>query len=207
MVNRFNFGFTPSGESRSVLVKRMKQQTADAHARGGRANTKLVSTRQGPATRALVRRNSMREGKQPRWASDSNPRFLSLGTTDAGYGAHRQYAGDSKFEGLMAAAQESQDRARANRPVGQTSANALALINSGDARVGRRVRTISGVSYGGQRRGINTQSMLALPAPTPQGITSIAATRALGYAPQIAPPAIMQLPFRGFDRNHPLDLT
>ena len=150
----------------------------------------------------------MRACARPRWASESTPRFLS-GATDAGYGAHRQFDGrrTQQFEMLNFRETQRQDAARATRPIGQTSANALALINSGDARVGRRVQTIGGASYSGQGRGISTQSMLALPAPTTTGITSVAGTRALGFAPQIAPPAIMQLPYRGFDPNHPLDLT
>ena len=147
MVNRFDFGFTPSGMNRQNLVRRMKRQIADARASGGRADTRLVNIRQGPATRALARHRRMRAGERPRWASESSSKFVSAGPIDEGYGAHRKYDGrrTRHFEMLTAVETDRQDRARANRSVGETSANALTLINEGNARVGRRVNTILGV--------------------------------------------------------------
>ena len=209
MVNFFDFGFTPSGENRQTLVRRMKRLTEDARSSGGRADRKLIGTRTGPAERARAIRSQMQQGYRPRYASERGNKFIDSGQ-DAGYGAHRAFAGPrtERFDLLGYQTMAAQDAARATRPVGQTSLNALTLINSGDARVGRRNRGIEGVTFGeGGLQGRSTQAMLALPGPSLPGFTSVAGTRALGYAPQIAPPAVMQLPYRGFDPNHPLDLT
>ena len=139
---------------------------------------KLTNARTGPATRAktFVKRYK-RTGRVPTYAPERANRFIA-GTSDAGYGAKSANLGSKEqsphLGGHMRLTIEKQDAKRKDRLPSHRMHILMKLTNYNEH-----------------------DTDLALPgAAETTEIVSIKATRALGYAPQIATPALIQLDFK-----------
>ena len=134
---------------------------------------KLTNTRTGPATRAkILVKKWKKRGYRPNYAYERANRFIS-GTSDAGYGSTSANLGTKEksphMGGRMRLTIEKQDAKRKER-LPSHRMHILMKLND---------------------------TYLALPGATETTeIVSIKATRALGNAPQIAPPALIQLDFK-----------
>lgn len=161
---------TPSGNTYFELAMRMAylQEAALTKRRA-----KLTNLHTGPATRAkMLVKKWKKRGYRPTYASERANRFIS-GVSDAGYGSTSANLGSKQksphLGGYMRLAIEKQDVKRRNR---LPSHRMHILMKLNDA-------------------------YLALPhAAETTEIVSVAATRALGYAPQIAPPGLIPLAFK-----------
>ena len=153
----------PNGQTYYQVIRKMKA----TYKKNKNYNLQAYyNLRTGPSNLALKMVKKMRRGYMPKWASERGSRFISV-AADGGYGAGISPSNGALLDGEVAHAIEMQDENRRDRLPSEFMFRAMhAADATGD---------------------------LVLPGDSNPEIVSVAATRALGYAPQIAPPAMIQL--------------